>query len=322
MVSVVIATYNRSNVLAFALESLRRQGMRDWEAWVVGDACSDDTESVVRGLGDTRIHFLNLEHNVGEQSGPNNEGARRARGRYVAYLNHDDLWFPDHLETAVHAIEQTGADMVYTLLDQVKFGEGRWRPHRLCGVGPGLRFDPRTSVPASCWLMRRELVEEIGPWRFYRECRLVPSEDWIYRAWRAGKDIRAVPVLTVLAFPSGRRANSYAERQDSEQRRFLAAMDNADALRARQLSEIAVGYRMYGFQYQRARSLLREVLVNLGYRLSMKLGRHPFHLRYLLAGVERGARVDAMRRMRGLPRLADRGDRTDGSRPARPGTGT
>jgi glycosyltransferase involved in cell wall biosynthesis len=303
LVSVVIATYNRSNVLALALESVRRQTFENWEAWVVGDACTDDTEAVVRSFRDPRIHFVNLEHNIGEQSGPNNAGAQRARGRYIAYLNHDDLWFPDHLESAVQAIERTGADMVYTLLDQVRTGDGRWRPHRLCGVAPGLRFDPRTSVPASCWLLRSDLIKDVGKWRFYKECRVVPSEDWLYRAWRAGKDIRAVPKLTVLAFASGRRVNSYAERQYAEQQRFLSAMKRPDALRAEQLAEIAVSYRMHGFQYLQLRRLLRDALANLSYRISMKLGWHPFHLAQVLTRVRRGARIDALRKTRGLPRL-------------------
>ena len=44
-----------------------------------------------------------MEKNTGEQSGPNNEGVRRARGRYLAFLNHDDLFFPDHLASSIAA---------------------------------------------------------------------------------------------------------------------------------------------------------------------------------------------------------------------------
>ena len=56
------------------------QSHAGWELWVVGDACTDDTEQVVDSFGDERIHFVNLDRNVGEQSGPNNEGFRRSRG--------------------------------------------------------------------------------------------------------------------------------------------------------------------------------------------------------------------------------------------------
>src|SRR3954449_1280859 len=97
-VSIVVATYNRSNVLELAIASARAQTFTDWEMHVVGDACTDDSEQVVASFADPRIHWTNLPVNHGDQSGPNNHGVERSRGRYVAFLNQDDLWFPDHLE--------------------------------------------------------------------------------------------------------------------------------------------------------------------------------------------------------------------------------
>ena len=97
-----------ANVLRLAIESVRWQTFSDWELWVIGDACTDDTAEVVASFADPRIHFFNLPANVGEQSGPNNEGFRRTRGRCVAYLNHDDLWFPDHLAGLTRFIDETG----------------------------------------------------------------------------------------------------------------------------------------------------------------------------------------------------------------------
>src|SRR5947209_466043 len=116
LVSVVTATYNRSNVLRFAIESVRRQTICDWEMWVIGDACTDDTEEVIREIGDPRVRFVNLPNGAGDQSGPNNEGVHRSRGRFLAFLNHDDLWFPDHLEKAMAALKTTGADLVWPLV--------------------------------------------------------------------------------------------------------------------------------------------------------------------------------------------------------------
>src|SRR5690606_24951720 len=94
LVSVVMATYNRSNIIVYAIESLRANTLQDWELIVVGDCCTDDTETVVSAFGDQRIRFINLPENCGEQSGPNNFGVGLARGKYLAFLNHDDMWFP------------------------------------------------------------------------------------------------------------------------------------------------------------------------------------------------------------------------------------
>src|SRR5438105_2863275 len=120
LISVITATYNRSNVLALAIKSVLWQTLSDWELWVVGDACTDDTERVVASFDNPRIHFLNLQRNVGQQSGPNNLGFHQSAGRFIAYLNHDDLWLPDHLEAALDGINNTNADMVYTLMDEVR----------------------------------------------------------------------------------------------------------------------------------------------------------------------------------------------------------
>jgi GT2 family glycosyltransferase len=60
---------------------VRAQTRSDWELIVVGDACTDDTADVVATFPDPRIRFVNLPENVGEQSGPNNEGVRLGHGR-------------------------------------------------------------------------------------------------------------------------------------------------------------------------------------------------------------------------------------------------
>ena len=58
LVSIITATYNRSNVLGYTLRSVQRSTVADWEHLVIGDACTDDTARVVAGLGDPRVRFL------------------------------------------------------------------------------------------------------------------------------------------------------------------------------------------------------------------------------------------------------------------------
>lgn len=57
-ISVITATYNRSNALALAIRTVLWQTCPDWELIVVGDHCTDDTEDVVRGFPDPRIRFV------------------------------------------------------------------------------------------------------------------------------------------------------------------------------------------------------------------------------------------------------------------------
>src|SRR5919109_2218405 len=110
-VTVIIATYNFSAALRYTIRSALAQTVRDFELLVVGDACTDESEEVVRSFADSRIQWINLPQRSGSQAGPNNAGLERARGEYIAYLGHDDLWWPDHLAVGLRTIATTGADM-------------------------------------------------------------------------------------------------------------------------------------------------------------------------------------------------------------------
>lgn len=66
LVSVIMATYNRSNILPYAVRCVLSQTLTDWELLVVGDACTDDTEAVMGTFTDQRVRFINLPQNVGE----------------------------------------------------------------------------------------------------------------------------------------------------------------------------------------------------------------------------------------------------------------
>ena len=221
-VSIITATYNRSNVLVYTLRSVLAQTVDDWEMIVVGDRCTDDTEEVVASFADPRIEFYNLEKNVGEQSGPNNEGFRRSKGRYIAYLNHDDIWLAHHLASTLNAIEHTRSDLVFSLMSSVQPDE----PSRLIGASPSGRYEPQLFIPASSWLLRRELLDEIGPWQFYRDCRRVPSQDWLLRAWKAKKDLRLLPRITVIKISSSGRSGSYSTRDEREHQSYFGRMND------------------------------------------------------------------------------------------------
>jgi glycosyltransferase involved in cell wall biosynthesis len=198
LVTVIIPTYNRSATLSFALQSVRAQTLRDFEVLVVGDACTDDSEKVVHKFRDPRFHWINLEKNSGGQWGPNNEGLKRAQGLYIAYLGHDDLWFPWHLSSLMTFVAKTGADLAYTLT--ALFGpEGR-----ISFIGPlgGLRTFERAWVPPSSWLHRRGLTNEIGNWRAHSQLLLPTDCEFLQRAYRSNKKIKFCKDLSVLKFPA------------------------------------------------------------------------------------------------------------------------
>ncbi len=102
-VSVLTPTYNRPAYLADAIRSVRRQEFDDWEMFVINDG-GVDVGDVVRRFADPRITYVPLGENHGKAACLN-MALQRARGEYVAYLDDDDLWYPDHLSTLVGALD-------------------------------------------------------------------------------------------------------------------------------------------------------------------------------------------------------------------------
>ncbi|MGE0735767.1 MAG: glycosyltransferase family 2 protein [Alphaproteobacteria bacterium] len=231
-VSVVIATYNWSSVLRFAIRSVLAQTMADFELIVVGDGCTDDSESVIRGFDDMRVRWHNLPANSGNQSAPNNKGIELARGTYIAYLGHDDLWHPRHLEHLVHACETLQADAAHSL--QVMIEPPPSSRRILMGLAPH-GFVAALAVPPSALLHRRDVVARSGPWRDYRTILMPPDLDFLGRIWDAGCKIMSVAELTSFKFPSAWRRNSYVEKPYREQEAYLARLQSEPDLQYREL---------------------------------------------------------------------------------------
>ena len=218
--SVVIQTFNRSNILGDVIGSVLAQTRADFELLVVGDACTDDTADVVARVRDPRVRFVNLAQNVGDQSGPTNEGVRLARGRYVALLNHDDFFFPDHLAETIATLERTGADFTYTLQLEAD-PDGTWRVN---ATFPGKAFDPILHPNASTWVFRRDLFTRVGPLVRRDRVFTYPTREWLWRAYRHGVTMVPTPAVTVVVVSATTRRNVYAERQCHEHAAISRAM--------------------------------------------------------------------------------------------------
>jgi len=189
-VSVIIATWNKADVLRHTIESVLWQTFENFELWVIGDGCTDHTEEVVLSFDDTRVKWYNLQENTGNQSAPTNKALRQAKGKYIAYLNHDDIWLPNHLETLVGHIEETQVDFVYSIL--YMFPQTQPHPHI-----PKYPFAP-VPPEATQSLHRKDIVDDIGYLRRPWETFSWPMVDYIHRIQLAGKKFSLAPTLTAL----------------------------------------------------------------------------------------------------------------------------
>jgi hypothetical protein len=164
---------------------------------VVGDHCTDDSGSIVANCADARVSWFNRIENCGSQWGPNNDGLARARGEYVAFLGHDDLWLPWHLKILVPLLD-TGADLAHPL-------GALLAPEGVRGVfaaPPRGESYATTFVPPSGWVVRRSLLDALGGFRDHASISRGTDHDLLRRIARGGYRMAAAPRLSVLKFPS------------------------------------------------------------------------------------------------------------------------
>jgi len=233
--SVIVATYNWSSALQLALQSILGQTFADFEVLVVGDACTDDSADIVATFDDPRLHWHNLASNCGSQWGPNNYALTIARGEYIAYLGHDDLWWPTHLASALATFERSGADMV--AVGCVMHGPADSGVRAVTGFFPNDVHNPRYFFPPSSMLHRAELARRVGGWRPPGQARVAVDVDFVRRCAEAGAKIVSTDDVTAFKFNAAWRRDAYARRDVAEQRAFLArARAEGDAFRCAELA--------------------------------------------------------------------------------------
>jgi len=110
-VSVIIATFNRSKLLELAVRSALSQTRPPLEVLVCDDGSTDDTERMVRSIGDSRVIWLPGER-AGRPAIPRNRGIRNSRGEWLAFLDDDDVWLPEKLEKQLLEAERKSCSAV------------------------------------------------------------------------------------------------------------------------------------------------------------------------------------------------------------------
>lgn len=321
-VTVIIATYNRPDTLTTALLSLQRQTFSDWRALVLGDRCGPATGDAVQAIGDARIRYINLPQRSGEQSGPNSIGLRLAATPLIAFLNHDDIWLPDHLERAVAALSVDPAlDMMFTrsVFAFIRANDIEGGRPLFQDISPQGRtlFDIFHSAlwlfePASSWVFRKSVAERVGDWRHSSGLFRTPSEDWLLRCARAGVKAHYGDTVTTLKVTTHAHAPLSMNQYDfgaRDQRYMLDMIETrgADGVRAHIANDLATcaslgapprdphTRRIDGEQAQWLRErLLTPALSEVFFRT----GWDAVDALYTLAGQERGAVMRETRQRR------------------------
>ena len=113
LVSIITPSYNTARFLRETIESVRAQTYTNWEMLIVDDCSTDETDDVVASFADSRIRYFKNERNSGAAVS-RNRALREAKGKWIAFLDSDDLWTPEKLERQITFMQENGVTFSYT----------------------------------------------------------------------------------------------------------------------------------------------------------------------------------------------------------------
>ncbi|EHK2400592.1 glycosyltransferase family 2 protein [Clostridium perfringens] len=132
LVSIIMPSYNTAKYISETIESVQSQTYPFWELIIVDDCSTDNTDEVVKPyLLDDRIRYLKNESNSGAAIS-RNRALREARGRWIAFLDSDDVWLAEKLERQLNFMIKNNYKFTYT--DYRIRLNGEWMPY--INIGP------------------------------------------------------------------------------------------------------------------------------------------------------------------------------------------
>ena len=115
LVSIITPTYNSAKYIAETIQSAQNQTHKNWEMIIVDDCSQDNTVEIIQDLmeEDHRIHLFQLSKNSGAAKA-RNFGIEKVTGKYMTFLDADDIWFTDFMQNSIETIKTTGINFVFS----------------------------------------------------------------------------------------------------------------------------------------------------------------------------------------------------------------
>ncbi|MCS6795021.1 MAG: glycosyltransferase family A protein [Raineya sp.] len=121
--SIVIPTYNRANLIGKTLQSVLRQEFTDFEVIVVDDGSTDHTEAVVKSFVSEKLRYYKIPN--GERAKARNFGIRQAKGKYITFVDSDDLLYPNYFQEAYQFLQRNPDSVFWALSYEMKNEKGK-----------------------------------------------------------------------------------------------------------------------------------------------------------------------------------------------------
>lgn len=182
LVSIIVRTCNRPNVLRQAIESIQKQTYPNVEVVVVEDGANESENMLLEEYGNLHIKYFNMKNKVG-RSKTGNFALAHATGKYFNFLDDDDVLYPEHIEKLVRILEGSSSRAAYSIAEESQIIVKSTEPYVVREKRRLVRYAQpfnRTLlyhsnyIPIQSILFRRELYEHLGG--FDEELEVL--EDW------------------------------------------------------------------------------------------------------------------------------------------------
>lgn len=282
LVSVVMCTYRRPQLLPRAVESVMAQTHRPLELVLTDDGSEDDTGRVMRELA-KKCEAAGVSANFatkvnGGVASARNAGLGRARGDWVAFLDDDDTWQPQKISKQMAELERGGAEACCCQFLQVRENDERHMPlspdQLLRGRGPSGYLSRSADAHINSIIVKAEIARRVGP--FDEALRVYEDFDWIVRLL-CEADFACVPeVLGRYEYTAGSlfKFSGYEQllARDEMQERAVVGVrekcrakpswdDSAWHTRLAQDFDQFIKHRLYAGELDAARRLLERALL-------------------------------------------------------------
>lgn len=146
LVSIIMPSYNTGAYIKETINSVMSQTYDNWELIIVDDCSTDNTDEVVQPfLNDQRIRYIKNEKNSGAAVS-RNKALREAKGKWIAFLDSDDLWMPDKLEKQIQFMDVGGYHFSYTNYIEI---DSNSNPNGIRVTGP--KIITKAGMYNYCW---------------------------------------------------------------------------------------------------------------------------------------------------------------------------
>lgn len=164
-ITAIIGTFNRAGLLPTAINSVLAQTYENFELLVIDNGSTDNTRSVVESYTDKRVRYLFNDNPSSSCAAPRNLGIKNAQGKYVAFLDDDDIWYPDKLKICLQELSKH-PDVALICHAQNIISDGEFIRTNICGpwskdMHERLMYERNFLGPGSV-LIKKEIISKVG----------------------------------------------------------------------------------------------------------------------------------------------------------------